>query len=170
MHAATGAFQPGALAGRSVPWDERQHPDSAACRLMTSTYSAAGGISTSSSCTLGGVLTIATLGMFSYGTYSIGWAINDLFHGAQLELWAELGLIAFGVLLVLSAALVRVRIPGGLAFALGAMLGLQALAVHNAAHLSGGMAPQLGRGVLAIVLVGLTYWDTWKTGRNTRQS
>ena len=61
------------------------------------------------------MLTAATLGMFGYGSYSVVWAVVNLVRGAQLELWAELGLIVFGLLLVLSAALVRVGIPGGLA-------------------------------------------------------
>jgi disulfide bond formation protein DsbB len=101
------------------------------------------------------MLTAAALGMFSYGLYSFGWAVVDLIRGAQLELWAELGLMIFGGLLVLAAAFVRVRLPGGLAFAIGALLGLQALAVHNAVHLGAGLVPQVGRGALAIVLVTL---------------
>jgi hypothetical protein len=101
------------------------------------------------------VLTIAALGMFVYGLYSVGWAVVDLFGGAQLELWAELGLMFFGVLLVLAAAFVRVRLPGGLAFAIGAMLGLQALAVHDAAHLGTGIAPQIARGAITLVLVAI---------------
>ena len=98
------------------------------------------------------MLTAAALGMFSYGLYSAGLAVVDLFRGARLELWAELGLIVFGGLLALAAAFVRVRLPGGLAFAIGAMLGLQALAVHAAAHLGGGIEPQLARASIAIVL------------------
>jgi hypothetical protein len=101
------------------------------------------------------VLTIAALGMFVYGIYSVGWAVADLFGGAQLELWAEIGLMLFGVLLVLAAAFVRVRLPGGLAFAIGAMLGLQALAVHDAAHLGTGIAPQIVRGAIALVLLAM---------------
>ena len=101
------------------------------------------------------MLTIASLGMFVYGVYSVGWAAVDLVRGAHLELWAELGLMAFGALLVLAAAFVRVRLPGGLAFAIGAMLGLQALAVHDAVHLGGGIAPQIVRASIAIVLVAL---------------
>ena len=46
-------------------------------------------------------------------------------------------------------------LPGGIALALGAMLGLQALAVHSAVHLAGGMAPQIGRAVLACALLAL---------------
>ena len=101
------------------------------------------------------MLTIASLGMVAYGVYSVGWALVDLVRGARLELWAELGLIAFGGLLTLAAAFVRVRLPGGLAFAIGAMLGLQALAVHDAVHLGGGIAPQIARGSIAIVLVAM---------------
>ena len=99
------------------------------------------------------MLTAATLGMFVYGVYSMGWALLDLMRGARLELWAELGLMLFGLLLSLSAAFVRVRLPGGLAFAIGAMLGLQALAVHDAVHLGSGVAPQIVRGIVAVVLV-----------------
>src|SRR4249919_3242605 len=105
------------------------------------------------------VLTIASLGMFLYGIYSIGWAVADLLRGARLELWAELGLVAFGALLALAAAFVRVRLPGGLAFAIGAMLGLQALAVHDAVHLGGGVAPQLVRGAIALTLIALAAAD-----------
>jgi hypothetical protein len=99
------------------------------------------------------MLTAAALGMFSYGMYSIGWAVVDLARGARLELWAELGLIFFGALLALAAAFVRVRLPGGVAFAIGAMLGLQALAVHDAVHLGTGLAPQIARGAIAVALV-----------------
>jgi len=101
------------------------------------------------------VLTTAALGMLVYGVYSIGLAVADLFSGARLELWAELGLMLFGMLLVLAAAFVRVRLPGGLAFAIGAMLGLQALAVHAAAHVGTGVAPQIVRGAIALVLVAM---------------
>jgi len=103
------------------------------------------------------MLTIAALGMCTYGLYSAAWAVVDLIRGARLELWADLGLVLFGVLLGVSAALVRVRLPGGLAAAIGAMLGLQALAVHNGVHLNTGLSPQIGRGVLAIVLVALAH-------------
>ncbi len=99
------------------------------------------------------MLTIASLGMFSYGIYSLGWAVADLVRGARLEIWAELGLMAFGALLALASAFVRVRLPGGLAFAIGAMLGLQALAVHDAVHLGSGIAPQVVRGVVAGLLI-----------------
>ena len=113
------------------------------------------------------MLTVAALGMFSYGMYSVVWAVVDLLRGARLELWAELGLMLFGLLLGLSAAFVRVRLPGGLAAATGAMLGLQALAVHDAVHLDAGLAPQIGRGVLAILLVALAYGGAQVTAART---
>jgi hypothetical protein len=103
------------------------------------------------------MLTVAALGMCAYGAYSAGWAVLDLIRGARLELWAELGLVAFGTLLVLAAAFVRVRLPGGLAFAIGAMFGLQALAVHNAAHLETGVPPQVVRAAIAVALVIMAY-------------
>ena len=105
------------------------------------------------------MLTIASLGMFVYGIYSVAWAVVDLVRGSRLELWAELGLIAFGVLLALAATFVRVRLPGGLAFAIGAMLGLQALGVHDAVHLGGGIAPQIVRASIALVFVALALSD-----------
>jgi hypothetical protein len=101
------------------------------------------------------MLTLSALGMFSYGAYSMIWALVDLVRGARLELWAEAGMIMFGLLLALSAAFVRVRLPGGLAFAVGAMLGLQALAVHNAAHLASGLTPQILRAAVSLTLVAL---------------
>ena len=105
------------------------------------------------------LLTLASLGMFLYGVYSVGWAAVDLLRGARLELWAELGLVAFGALLALAAAFVRVRLPGGLAFAIGAMLGLQALAVHDAVHLGGGVPDQIVHGSVALVLIALALSD-----------
>jgi hypothetical protein len=58
---------------------------------------------------------------------------------------------------VLSAAFVRVQLPGGLALAIGAMLGLQALAVHTSAHFGDGLFPQIVRGTVAAALVALAY-------------
>ncbi len=97
--------------------------------------------------------------MFVYGTYSAVWAIVDVLRGARLELWAEILIALFGLLLVLAAAFVRVRLPGGLAVAISAMLALQALEVHTAAHLDSGLTPQVGRAVLAFFLVGSALAD-----------
>jgi hypothetical protein len=103
------------------------------------------------------MLTAATIGMLSYAGYSAAWAAYDVITGPRLEWWADLALVLFAGLLALGAFFVRVRLPGGLAFAIGAMLGLQALAVHTAAHLGTGLTPQIGRGVLAIALVAAAH-------------
>jgi len=115
------------------------------------------------------MLTAAALGMFTYGVYSVVWAVADLARGARLELWAELGLIAFGALLMLAAAFVRVRLPGGVMFAIGAMLGLQALAVHDASHLGTGVTPLVARAVVAIALAGLASVGSMDRGRGQMQ-
>jgi hypothetical protein len=49
--------------------------------------------------------------------------------------------------------------PGGLALAVGAMLALQALSLHNDLHFYGDilLAPQLARGLLAGCLAALAY-------------
>ena len=98
--------------------------------------------------------------MSASGLYSVAWALMDLVQGAQLELWAEIGIIMFGVLLVLSGAIVRARVPGGLFFAAGALLGLQSLAVHTAAHLGSGLAPQIARAVLGVVMLALAWFGS----------
>ena len=105
------------------------------------------------------MLTWAALGMVGYGLYSAGSGVIDIFGRSALELWADLGLIVFGAMLMIAAALVRVVIPGGLALALGAMFGLQALALHSAAHLYGQVVPlpQLARALFAATLVLLAY-------------
>jgi len=103
------------------------------------------------------MLTASALGLFAYGAYSIGWAVADVVRGARLELWAEGGLLLFGALLIVAAAFVRVRLPGGLAFALGALLGLQALAVHSAAHLGTDVRWQIARAAFAVLLLAMTY-------------
>lgn len=101
------------------------------------------------------MLTLATLGMAGYGLWSAAAGAADLVGHRVLEAPADLATLALGVVLLLAAALVRVRMPGGLALALGAMLGLQALALHAAAHVFGeiALAPQMARGVFAALLV-----------------
>ena len=106
---------------------------------------------------MSGVLMVATIGMLAYAAYAVIWPVFDVIQGAQIELWAEAGLFGFGVLLGLGAALVRSRVPGGLAFALAALFGLQALAVHNAAHFDQSLWPQIGRAAVGVVLVSLAY-------------
>ena len=89
------------------------------------------------------MLTLATLGMFIYGGYSFAGRPSTWCEAPGSSSGPRAGLMIFGLLLALSAAFVRVRLPGGLAVAIGAMLGLQALAVHNAVHLAGGLASQI---------------------------
>ena len=98
--------------------------------------------------------------MFAYGAYSVVWPVVDMVRGARLELWAELAILSFGLLVTLSAAFVRVRLPGGLLLAVGGMLGLQALAVHTAAHLEQGLGPQLARAAFAAVLAGMAHYGS----------
>lgn len=104
------------------------------------------------------MLNVSTLLMSIYGTYSIGWAANDLFEGAQLEPWASWTVLGFGVLLVLGALVSRARIPGGLPVAGAALLGLQAMDVHGAAHLDTPMPMQITRAAFAVVLMGLAFY------------
>jgi hypothetical protein len=105
------------------------------------------------------MLTAAALGMVGYGLYSAGLGLAGLLGFVPLEVWANLGLIVLGLLLMLSAAFVRVRMPGGLALALSALLGLQALALHNDLHFFGATMPvmQVARGAFAALLAALAY-------------
>ncbi len=103
------------------------------------------------------LLTLATLGMAAYGIYSIVAGLIDLILRSRLEAVADVATVAFGLLLLLAAAFVRVLLPGGLALAIGALLALQALSVHSDVHLAGSLAlgPQLVRGGLAVLLVAM---------------
>jgi len=105
------------------------------------------------------MLPLASLGMAFYGLWSAAGAAADLLGARALEFWADAATFVFGLILLLAAALVRVRLPGGLALAIGALLGLQVLALHRAAHLDGAvlLLPQLGRGAFAATLVLLAY-------------
>ena len=112
------------------------------------------------------MLTASTIGIAAYGAYAAIAGLVDLIWQARLEFWIDLLEIAFGALLVLAAAFVRVGIPGGLALAIGAMLGLQALALHDAAHMYGAiaLAPQIARGIFAGTLALLG----WSGERKSR--
>ena len=109
------------------------------------------------------MLKTAALGMALYGLYSIVVGLEDLFGIAALEWWADLWVIAAGTVLLLSAAFVRASMPGGLALAVGALLGLQSISLHNDGHLYGQvlLLPQVARAAFATVLVGLALagWD-----------
>lgn len=101
------------------------------------------------------MLTVASLGMLAYGLWSAAMGVVDLVARRRLETLADLGSLLFGLLLCVAAPLVRVRMPGGLALAIGALLGLQALALHEAQHLHGEVTvlPQMTRGLFALLLV-----------------
>jgi len=115
------------------------------------------------------MLTAATLGLAAYGVYSAGFGAVDLFRPSGLDWWADLALIAFGLLLLLSSAFVRVRMPGGLALALSALLALQALSLHNDMHFYGDIlvAPQIIRAVIGAVLAGLGFWGGRRAAGDT---
>ena len=110
------------------------------------------------------MLTAASLGMALYGLYSILAGVTDLVAATQLEWWANLWLIGAGTMLVLGAAFVRVSMPGGLALAVGGLLALQSIGLHNAGHLYGrvSLIPELARAMLALSLAALAYfgWDS----------
>jgi len=101
------------------------------------------------------MLTVAAFGLAGYGIYSAGLGLAALAGAVPLDWWAGAALIGFGLLLVLSAPFVRVRFPGSLALAIGAMLALQALSLHNDYHFYGRIVPafQAARGVFAGLLV-----------------
>ena len=124
------------------------------------------------------MLTVATLGMAGYGLYALGAGLVDLFGDSQLELLANVGAIGLGAMLVFAGLLVRVGLPGSLALALAALFGLQSLALHNAGHLYGQVAPepQIARALFATLLVGLAYFgkmkdeELQKTGGRSQES
>jgi hypothetical protein len=74
------------------------------------------------------------------------------------------------LILLLAAAFVRVVIPGGLALAIGALLGLQALSIYSDFHIAGSVAPapQLVRAGYALVLVGLAHFGARAEGARVR--
>jgi hypothetical protein len=117
------------------------------------------------------MLTAATLGLAGYGVYSAGLGIVDLFGVFGLEWWADLALVALGLLLTLSAALVRVRMPGGLALAVSGLLALQGLALHDDVQFYGAVlaGPQIVRGVAAAGLVALAVWGARPPGSGPRR-
>jgi hypothetical protein len=118
--------------------------------------------------TRGTVLSLASLGMVAYGLYSVAAGVFDLLVGHRLEILPDVGLVLLGLLLMLAAAFVRVRMPGGLALALGSLLGLQALALHNDAHWYGAVVlwPQVIRGAFAAALALAAFLGSRPTVRD----
>ena len=98
--------------------------------------------------------------MALYGLYSVLVGVTDLVAAARLEWWANLWLIGAGSMLMLGAAFVRVSMPGGLALAVGGLLALQSISLHNAGHLFGrvSLVPELARATLAVSLAALAYF------------
>jgi hypothetical protein len=98
--------------------------------------------------------------MAAYGLQQVGVALDGMKRGFPLEGWATIALVVFGALLVISAVILYVGMPGALASAIGSLLALQALALHNAVHLSstpGELRPHFMRGLVAAALVVLAW-------------
>jgi hypothetical protein len=105
------------------------------------------------------MLTLASLGLAGYGLYSVIVGVAGVIGPSSLEIWANLGLILLGAMLMLAAAFVRASMPGAIALALAGVLGLQSLSLHNATHLYGHVAvvSQIARATFAGVLILLAY-------------
>ncbi len=105
------------------------------------------------------LLSLAVTGMAGYALYSAGLGLFDVLLAHRLDLWADVALVLGGLALGAAAVLVRLQVPGGLALALGAMLALQGLALHNDLHWYGhiSVASQAGRGVFALTLAVLAH-------------
>jgi fatty acid desaturase len=106
------------------------------------------------------VTAVAAFGMLAYGLHQVGVGVDGMTRGTPLEAWATAALVLLGSLLIVSAIIVYLGVPGALAAALGSLLGLQALAIHNAVHLSPSpesVGPHLVRGAFSATLVLLAW-------------
>ena len=105
------------------------------------------------------MLSIGALGMAIYGLYSMVVGAADLLGGVTLEWWANVWLVLAGTMLLLAAVFVRASMPGGLALAVGGLLGLQSISLHNDPHVYGQLllAPQVARALFGGALVLLAY-------------
>lgn len=110
------------------------------------------------------MLIISSLGMLSYGIYSLIEGCGYLLGTGALEWWASLWLMVAGGTLILAAIFVRASMPGGLALALSCLLALQSISLHNAGHINGHVLilPQLSQASFATLLVIAAYvgWET----------
>ena len=106
------------------------------------------------------MLRAAALAMFLYGLHDVVVGAADLIGAGTLEWWADAWRILAGAMLMLAAALVRVSMPGGLALALAALLGLQSISLHNDPHFYGRLLllPQVTRALFSVTLVALAYF------------
>lgn len=100
----------------------------------------------------------ATLLLSVYGTWAIAWGAYDLARLERVETWAAGAVIAFGLLLLLGSVIARVRIPGGLPIVAAALLGLQALDVHNASHLGTPLPWQWARALVSALLMAAAFY------------
>ena len=112
------------------------------------------------------MLRVAALGMFLYGLHDVVVGSADLIGAGTAEWWANVWRVLAGAMLMLAAALVRVSMPGGLALAVAALLGLQSISLHNDGHFYGRLLllPQLTRAVFSITLVALAYFGWGRVG------
>ena len=112
------------------------------------------------------MLRVAALGMFLYGLHDVVVGSADLIGAGTLEWWANIWRMLAGAMLLFAAVLVRVSMPGGLALAVAALLGLQSISLHNDAHLYGRLLllPQLARALFSMALVTLAYFGWGKIG------
>lgn len=108
------------------------------------------------------MLRAAALGMFLYGLHDAAAGAVDLVAGGALEWWAAAWRMLAGATLAFAAVLVRVSLPGGLALAVAALLGLQSISLHNDPHFYGRLLllPQLTRAAFSAALVALA-WFGW---------
>ena len=106
------------------------------------------------------MLRAAALGMFLYGLHDVVIGVADLLGAGTLEWWANVWRVLAGAMLAFAAVLVRVSMPGGLALAVAALLGLQSISLHNDPHYYGRLLllPQAMRAIFSITLVTLAYF------------
>ena len=108
------------------------------------------------------MLRAAALGMFLYGLHDVVVGAADLLGAGTLPWWANVWRMLAGAMLLFAAVLVRVSMPGGLALAVAALLGLQSISLYNDAHFYGRLdlmiLPQILRAGFAATLVALAHF------------
>ena len=112
------------------------------------------------------MLRVAALGMFLYGLHEVVVGSADLIGAGTLEWWANVWRMLAGAILMFAAVLVRVSMPGGLALAVAALLGLQSISLHNDPHFYGRLllVPQAMRAIFSATLIALAYFGWGKVG------
>ena len=115
------------------------------------------------------MLRVAALGMFLYGLHDVVVGSADLIGAGTLVWWANLWRMLGGAMLLFAAVLVRVSMPGGLALAVAALLGLQSISLHNDPHFYGRLLllPQAMRAIFSATLIALAYFGWGKVGDET---